>query len=135
MVRCDDVDAPVLELGPESVHRLLTPKRRVTLGPPSQLPERVQGEQQVLETRFACGRNALAPIPLDEIERAGKGQAMSSELFDVYTGSNLEQGRKSLAYHVLLGSEKKTLTDDDAAKFLGRLDRSIGEAGGELRKE
>ncbi len=69
------------------------------------------------------------------IEKAGKGQVASVELFDLYTGPGIGEGRKSLAYHVLLQSDKKTLTDKDAAKFIGRLERAAKELGGELRSE
>lgn len=69
------------------------------------------------------------------IEKAGKGQVASALLFDVYEGEGVGEGRRSLAYHVLLQSETKTLTDKDAAKFIQRLDRLAGELGGELRKE
>ena len=69
------------------------------------------------------------------IEKAGKGLVAEVELFDVYEGEGVGEGRRSLAYHVLLQSDSKTLTDKDAAKFLQRLDRLAGELGGELRKE
>ena len=46
----------------------------------------------------------------------------------------LAQGKKSLAYHVLLQSENKTLSDQDGAKFLGRLERLLSNLGAELRK-
>ena len=68
------------------------------------------------------------------IEQAGKGQVMSAELFDVYLGDNIGEGRKSLAYHVLLHSEKKTLTDKDQAKFLKRLEQGLESLDGRLRK-
>jgi phenylalanyl-tRNA synthetase beta chain len=67
------------------------------------------------------------------IERAGKGQVIRTELFDIYSGDHVEAGRKSLAYHVLLHSEKKTLTDKDQAKFLKRLEHDLGSLGGRLR--
>jgi phenylalanyl-tRNA synthetase beta chain len=69
------------------------------------------------------------------IEKAGKGLVKSAELFDLYTGPGIGEGRKSLAYHVLLQSDSKTLTDKDAAKFITRLERLAGELGGELRSE
>ena len=71
---------------------------------------------------------------VEVIKKAGKGQVLSSELFDVYQGSNLGEGRKSLAYHVLLHSEKKTLTDKDQAKFLKRLEQGLDSLDGRLRK-
>ncbi|MFT7487382.1 MAG: phenylalanyl-tRNA synthetase beta chain, partial [Candidatus Paceibacteria bacterium] len=69
------------------------------------------------------------------IEKAGKGMVKDLELFDVYTGPGIGEGKKSLAYHVLLQSDKKTLTDKDAAKFISRLERLAGDLGGELRSE
>jgi len=71
---------------------------------------------------------------VEAIEKAGKGAAQSIELFDVYQGENLGAGKKSLAYHVLLQSDTKTLTDKEAQKFLGRVERLVADLGGELRK-
>ncbi len=69
------------------------------------------------------------------IEKSGKGQVASVELFDLYTGPGIGEGRKSLAYHVLLQSDQKTLTDKDAQKFIKRLERAAADLGGELRSE
>lgn len=68
------------------------------------------------------------------IEKAGKGLMDSVELFDVYSGPNLGAGKKSLAFHVGLQSESRTLTDQDVAKFLDRLARELETLGGELRR-
>lgn len=69
------------------------------------------------------------------IEKAGKGLASSVELFDVYTGPNLGAGKKSLAFHVLLAADERTLGDQDVAKFLERVAREVQTLGGELRRE
>jgi phenylalanyl-tRNA synthetase beta chain len=71
---------------------------------------------------------------VEVIEKSGKGQVAGTELFDVYRGKNVETGRKSLAYHVLLQSEKKTLTDKDQAKFLTRLEKGLEGLEGRLRR-
>ena len=68
------------------------------------------------------------------VERAGKGAVADLELFDLYRGESLGEGRKSLAWHVLLQSQTKTLTDKDAQKFLSRVERAVAELGGELRR-
>ncbi|MDP6980994.1 MAG: phenylalanine--tRNA ligase subunit beta [Myxococcota bacterium] len=68
------------------------------------------------------------------IEKAGKGQVVRSELFDVYTGDNVDAGRKSLAYHVHLQSETKTLSDKDQARFLKRFEQGLDAIDGRLRK-
>jgi len=67
------------------------------------------------------------------IEQAGKKQVADIELFDLYRGESVGPGRKSLAFHVLLQSDKKTLTDKDEQKFLQRFEKLVSEAGGELR--
>ena len=43
------------------------------------------------------------------------------------------RGKKSLAFHVVLQSETKTLSDKDEQKFLKRFENLIGQAGGALR--
>ena len=68
------------------------------------------------------------------IDQAAKGAAVDIELFDVFQGAALGEGRKSLAYHVTLQSANKTLTDKDAQKFLGRLERVLEQRGAALRK-
>lgn len=68
------------------------------------------------------------------IDQASKGAAVDIELFDVFKGESLGEGKKSLAYHVTLQSNTKTLTDKDAQKFLGRLERVLEQRGAALRK-
>ncbi|HIF95067.1 MAG TPA: phenylalanine--tRNA ligase subunit beta [Myxococcales bacterium] len=67
------------------------------------------------------------------IEQAGKKQVAQIELFDLYRGKSVGTGRKSLAFHVLLQSDTKTLTDKEEQKFLKRFERLVTEAGFELR--
>ena len=50
------------------------------------------------------------------------------------SGESIGAGRESLASHGLLASEKKTLTDADAQKFLKRFERLVVDVGGELRR-
>jgi phenylalanyl-tRNA synthetase beta chain len=68
------------------------------------------------------------------LRAAGKGLVESCDLFDLYRGASLGAGRKSLAYHVLLQAEDRTLTEQDCAKYLARVERALAELGGELRK-
>lgn len=69
------------------------------------------------------------------IERSGKGLVAACELFDLYRGESVGAGKKSLAFHVLLQSDTKTLSDKDGQKFLDRLERAAGELGAELRRQ
>lgn len=68
------------------------------------------------------------------IEAAGKGLVAGVELFDLYRGESLGAGRKSLAWHVLLSSGHKTLSDKDGQKFLDRLERGLEAIGAQLRR-
>ncbi len=68
------------------------------------------------------------------IHTAGKGSVADVELFDLYRGESVGAGAKSLAFHVLLQSGKKTLSDKDGAKFLDRLERGLQALGAELRR-
>lgn len=88
-----------------------------------------------VDVALALEDHTPAAEALAAIELAGKGLVACAELFDLYRGPNLGAGKKSLAYHVLLQSPNKTLSDGDSAKFLGRLERAIEQLGGELRKE
>ncbi|MEZ5977081.1 MAG: phenylalanine--tRNA ligase subunit beta [Planctomycetota bacterium] len=69
------------------------------------------------------------------IRRAGKGLVARTELFDVYRGENLGEGRKSLAWHVVLQAADRTLGEADQTKFLDRLERMGAEHAVELRRQ
>jgi phenylalanyl-tRNA synthetase beta chain len=87
-----------------------------------------------LDVAVALADATPASAIVEAIERAGKGNVADIELFDVYRGEKIGQGRKSLAYHVLLQSPNKTLADKDEQKFLSRFERGLAEIDAELRK-
>lgn len=82
----------------------------------------------------------LAPdaLPAAEIvtsiASAGKGTVQGVELFDLYRGENLGADKRSLAFHVTLASDARTLTDKDQAKYLDRLAKTLEHQGAELRR-
>jgi phenylalanyl-tRNA synthetase beta chain len=86
-----------------------------------------------IDVAVAVDESTPAADLLALIDKAGKKQVAAIELFDLYRGQSVGPGRKSLAFHVLLQSDKKTLTDKDEQKFLKRFERLVAEAGGELR--
>ncbi|HEU4577598.1 MAG TPA: phenylalanine--tRNA ligase subunit beta [Polyangiaceae bacterium] len=55
------------------------------------------------------------------------------ELFDVYQGEVIGAGKKSLAYHVLLQADDRTLSDTEEQRFLKRLDGKLEAIGAQLR--
>ena len=57
-----------------------------------------------------------------------------AELFDIYSGENIEHGTKSLAFHVHLQAADRTLTNEDVNRSLDGLLRSLErEVGATLR--
>ncbi|MBC8188466.1 MAG: phenylalanine--tRNA ligase subunit beta [Proteobacteria bacterium] len=86
-----------------------------------------------VDVAVAVDESTPASELLALIEEAGKKQVAAIDLFDLYRGPSVGAGRKSLAFHVLLQSDKKTLTDKDEQKFLKRLEKRVADAGGELR--
>ncbi len=87
-----------------------------------------------VDVAISLAEDTSAQSVEEVIQQAAKAQLAGVELFDVYRGENLGEGRKSLAYHVLLQSENKTLSDKDEQKFLRRFEKMIEGIGGELRK-
>jgi phenylalanyl-tRNA synthetase beta chain len=69
------------------------------------------------------------------IVRAAAGPVLASvEVFDVYRGPQVGEGRKSLALHLVFQAPDRTLTDAEAdavrERIVGALQRDVG---GELR--
>ena len=87
-----------------------------------------------LDVAVALSEATPASAVREAIEQAGKGSVADAELFDLYRGASVGEGRKSLAYHVVLQSEKKTLSEKDEQKFLARFEALVEKLGGELRK-
>jgi phenylalanyl-tRNA synthetase beta chain len=75
-----------------------------------------------------------AAAVLDVVRRAGGKLLASAEVFDVYRGEQVGEGRQSLALRLAFRATDRTLTDDDVAparaKIVARLRE---ELGGELR--
>ena len=66
--------------------------------------------------------------------RAAAGDGLEQvRLFDVYTGEQVGEGRRSLALALSFRSAERTLTDEDVAPLRERIVAAIGELGGELR--
>lgn len=57
----------------------------------------------------------------DAIRQAGGFLLKEVELFDIYEGSQLSPGKKSLAYHLTFQAPNKTLTDKDVLKQRKRI--------------
>lgn len=67
------------------------------------------------------------------IKKAAPELIKRAYLFDQYEGQNLEEGKKSLAFNILLQSDERTLTEEDMAAVQKKIDEKIQELNGTIR--
>lgn len=68
------------------------------------------------------------------IKKAGGSLLSESEVFDIYTGKGIPDGKKSLAYSLTFASQNRTLTDDEINKAVEKIiERLEKELKAELR--
>ncbi len=67
------------------------------------------------------------------LEAAGE-RVSSCELFDVFAGEQLGEGRKSLAFALLLDDPETQLTDTEEAAAIERIATAVESIGGHLRR-
>jgi phenylalanyl-tRNA synthetase beta chain len=77
-------------------------------------------------------------IPVAEIEAVfnkNRGNILESySLFDVYKGSQIEAGKKSVAYSITFRAKDKTLTDEEVTIVMNKiLDDLKSKLNAELR--
>ena len=75
---------------------------------------------------------AAAELEKTIVEAAGNSLE-SIDLFDVYTGDQLGEGLKSLAYAVTFRAEDKTLTSEDSEAIRKRIVDAAAKLGAQLR--
>ncbi len=68
------------------------------------------------------------------IKKASGNLLKSTDVFDVYTGENVEKGKKSIAYSLEFEAQDRTLTDDEINDILNKIIQAIEKQGMEIRK-
>jgi phenylalanyl-tRNA synthetase beta chain len=74
-----------------------------------------------------------AAAVLDRVRGAAGKQLEDVSVFDVYSGEQVGEGRRSLALALSFRALDRTLTDEDIAPLRARIVDALGEIGGELR--
>ncbi len=79
-----------------------------------------------------------AELPVGEIEKAitsGAGRLLETvKLFDVYQGSQIPEGKKSVAYSIWLRSAEGTLSDTEIDAICTKIVEKLEKIGAEIRK-
>ena len=77
-------------------------------------------------------------VPAAEVRAAvleGGGELLrSAEVFDLYRGEQLGEGRKSLALRLSFRAADRTLTDEEVAENRGSIASAVKRIGGSLRE-
>lgn len=68
------------------------------------------------------------------IQKKGGALAESYKLFDVYEGSQIMDGFKSLAYKITFRANDRTLTDDEVNGLMDKIISELDKLGASLRK-
>jgi phenylalanyl-tRNA synthetase beta chain len=80
------------------------------------------------------GEDVEAAALVDAVREAAGPELRAARVFDVYRGEQVEEGRKSVAIHLVFQSPERTLSDEDAAAVRQRIVDALSERfGAELR--
>ena len=94
-------------------------------------------------TAFPAVRQDLAVVVPDDVPAAqvrsavlaGGGELLrAAEVFDLYAGEQLGEGRKSLALRLEFRAEDRTLTEEEVAERRESIATELSEIGGSLRE-
>jgi phenylalanyl-tRNA synthetase beta chain len=83
---------------------------------------------------FICKKELPVGEIIDTMEKAAGKLCENVELFDVYEGSQIEAGKKSVAFSVYLRSADSTLTDKEIEEISNKIIKKLESIGAELRK-
>lgn len=62
---------------------------------------------------------------LDVIENAGGSLLIDTDLFDVYEGEEVKEGRKNFAFHLIFQSPEKTLSDKEVNALVDKIIKAL----------
>ncbi|MDP9277174.1 MAG: phenylalanine--tRNA ligase subunit beta, partial [Actinomycetota bacterium] len=100
-------------------------------------------EQYEDVTSFPAVRQDLAAVVGEDVPAAkvrdavlaGGGELLrSAEVFDLYRGEQVGEGRKSLALRLTFRAPDRTLTDDEVAGLREQIRSQLAELGGSIRE-
>ena len=64
-----------------------------------------------------------------QIKKAAGSLLLNSEVFDLYTGKGIDEGKKSLAYSLTFGANDRTLTDEEINSILDKIIDKLSKIG------
>jgi len=87
------------------------------------------------DVAFVVDKNLVSKDIEKVIKSAGGSLLSEIEVFDVYTGSNVADDKKSIAYSLTFIDNKKTLTDEEVNSLMEKVMNNVcNKFGAEIRK-
>ena len=82
---------------------------------------------------FVCDDDIPVAVLEKMIKKAVGNILEAVKLFDVYKGTQIEAGRKSVSFSIIMRSHEGTLTDEQADGAIKRVSKALATIGSELR--
>lgn len=121
------VGESIFELDFNQLAKLAT-EERIYL-PPSKYPAMVRDISVLVEPKTKVS------AALNLINAAGGPLVRDVDLFDLYEGDEVADGKKSFAFHIIFQSDDRTLTDKEVNQLQDKIIKALEEEGGwEVRK-
>jgi len=73
------------------------------------------------DVAFVMPKDMDNELVLKEIKHAGSRLLTNIEVFDLYTGENVKENEKSIAYNLTFSDDTKTLTDEEVMEVFNRI--------------
>lgn len=70
---------------------------------------------------FIVDKDMTSDILIKEIKKSGGKLLKEIKVFDVYTGENVEYGKKSIAFNLIFEDNTKTLTDEEVTNVFNKI--------------
>ena len=78
--------------------------------------------------------DALPVMTMEKAIKAAAGKILEKiELFDVYKGSQIAQGKKSVAFNISMRASDRTLTDEEVNGAMSKILKALEELGVQIR--
>lgn len=79
------------------------------------------------DVAFIVDNNVTVENVMKEIKKAGGRCLINQELFDIYVGDNVSDGKKSLAFALYFQDDKKTLTEEEVMESFNNIIKKVTE--------
>jgi len=112
-------DVAVFDINFEKLRKLASEEREYQ--PVSQYPAAVR------DIAVLVPYNVKVVEVMNKINTAGGKLIVDIDLFDIYEGGNLPEGKKNLAFHITFQSENKTLSAEEIGNLQNKIIKALEE--------